>query len=539
MNVEHQVVDGYLAVVVEVATRNLKIFIIDAEYVIEHADNICSGEPSVAVDISVALGNGVFEVIDFDILHDMIRTVGEPFADVRQCGGITGTIPPARSILCKRWFGIVKIVLDIVNQFVQPAIVGKVVPYTIVLLFDDIAVLQQWLEEVRSYPSAARLGEDGCLGIGEIIGTAVLVAVSPVKVPDGAEEVFRVGITYILLEEIGTLRVGNLPVENQVVDHQETGKRLHIHHVFVAVLVEDGFAEGVEVVHDVVESHGGLRCERLFGEIGILDVDRLPDGGTVETVGLVKVAVEFYEYTSVFVDIDRVVADANLLSEVIAASVVIVYIKVNGDDVVGSSGTDDARSLVSDGGSRDLGTSRELINNVIIPNLGEDKENRILVAINQCDMAMKGRNWNYETNEPEPKLVEFLDQKVSSIQERIYKDTGVDITPIYYCAGYKEDESQVAPYNLSKLLHFLVKYTPEEKRFGYIDRINEDPTVWQHNDGGMDYVEETERNFWSTAKNVVLKGTKIVNAIAPLVALIPGPIGRIGSKVVNFLKKIL
>ncbi len=195
--------------------------------------------------------------------------------------------------------------------------------------------------------------------------------------------------------------------------------------------------------------------------------------------------------------------------------------------------------VVLDGGSRDLGTSRELINNVIIPNLGEDKENRILVAINQCDMAMKGRNWNYETNEPEPKLVEFLDQKVRSIQERIYKDTGVDITPIYYCAGYKEDGEQVAPFNLSKLLHFLVKYTPEEKRFGYIDKINEDPTVWRHNDGGMDYAEETENNFWSTAKNVVLKGTKIVNAIAPLVALIPGPIGRIGSKVVNFLKRIL
>lgn len=52
--------------------------------------------------------------------------------------------------------------------------------------------------------------------------------------------------------------------------------------------------------------------------------------------------------------------------------------------------------VILDGGSRDLGTSYELINQVIIPNLGEDKENRILVAINQADMAMKGRNWNYE-----------------------------------------------------------------------------------------------------------------------------------------------
>lgn len=38
--------------------------------------------------------------------------------------------------------------------------------------------------------------------------------------------------------------------------------------------------------------------------------------------------------------------------------------------------------VILDGGTRDLGTSYELINKVIIPNLGENKKNRILVAIN-------------------------------------------------------------------------------------------------------------------------------------------------------------
>ena len=37
--------------------------------------------------------------------------------------------------------------------------------------------------------------------------------------------------------------------------------------------------------------------------------------------------------------------------------------------------------VILDGSTRDLGTSYELINRVIIPNLGEHKENRILVAI--------------------------------------------------------------------------------------------------------------------------------------------------------------
>ena len=130
--------------------------------------------------------------------------------------------------------------------------------------------------------------------------------------------------------------------------------------------------------------------------------------------------------------------------------------------------------VILDGGSRDLGTSYELINNVIIPNLGEDKKDRILVAINQADMAMKGRNWDYEKNEPNGQLVDFLEDKVRSIKDRVYEATGVKIEPIYYCAGYKEGDRQEKPYNLSKLLYYIVKATPSEKRAVYVDNINGD-----------------------------------------------------------------
>lgn len=95
--------------------------------------------------------------------------------------------------------------------------------------------------------------------------------------------------------------------------------------------------------------------------------------------------------------------------------------------------------VILDGGSRDLGTSYELINNVIIPNLGEGKEDRILVVINQADMAMKGRNWDYEKNEPKQQLVDFLEDKVQSVKKRVYEATGVEIEPIYYSAGYKDE----------------------------------------------------------------------------------------------------
>lgn len=104
----------------------------------------------------------------------------------------------------------------------------------------------------------------------------------------------------------------------------------------------------------------------------------------------------------------------------------------NGDALI------DLVLVILDGGTRDLGTSYELINNVIIPNLGEDKKNRILVAINQADVAMKGRYWDYEKNEPMDKLKEFLEDKVVSVKNRIREATGVDIEPIYYSVGFKE-----------------------------------------------------------------------------------------------------
>ena len=44
--------------------------------------------------------------------------------------------------------------------------------------------------------------------------------------------------------------------------------------------------------------------------------------------------------------------------------------------------------VILDGSTRDLGTSYELINQVIIPHLGENKEGRILIAINQADAGL-------------------------------------------------------------------------------------------------------------------------------------------------------
>lgn len=108
--------------------------------------------------------------------------------------------------------------------------------------------------------------------------------------------------------------------------------------------------------------------------------------------------------------------------------------------------------FIMDASLKDLGTSYNLINNVLIPCLGKEAEKRILIGLNQSDIAMKGTHWLADKNEPDDVLKEFLKKKADSVQKRIKDATGLEITPICYCAGYKEDGGeQHKPYNLTKL----------------------------------------------------------------------------------------
>ncbi|MCD9527528.1 GTPase family protein [Photobacterium carnosum] len=160
--------------------------------------------------------------------------------------------------------------------------------------------------------------------------------------------------------------------------------------------------------------------------------------------------------------------------------------------------------VILDGSSRDLGTSFELINSVIIPNLGDDKS-RLLVAINQADMAMKGRHWDHKTNMPNNTLLEFLNEKVLSTSRRIKEATGVDVTPIYYSAGYKETNDSQHPYNLSKLLAFILHHTKPEKRAVYLQDINK-KTNFSYSDELEGYGQQVRESFIDSILGVAGRG---------------------------------
>lgn len=110
--------------------------------------------------------------------------------------------------------------------------------------------------------------------------------------------------------------------------------------------------------------------------------------------------------------------------------------------------------VIIEGATRDMGSTYTLLNEVIVPNIQKD---RILVVINQADIAMKGYYWNSITKSPDPQLISFLNEKAISIKERVKEATGVDIiTPVYYSAEYG--------WNVEAVFDFIINNMPTEKR---------------------------------------------------------------------------
>ncbi len=182
--------------------------------------------------------------------------------------------------------------------------------------------------------------------------------------------------------------------------------------------------------------------------------------------------------------------------------------------------------LVLDGSTKDLGTSYHVLNDVIIPELGEETE-RILVALNQADIAMKtGRHWNYEKNEPDDVLIDYLNKKVQSIRKRINEESGLNVEPVYYCAGYEEEGGDVVwPYNLSKLLYYIMRSLPPQKRVAVMEGINCDSENYEYNDDSEDYNEEIKDCFYDSFDYIsdgVEKGAELGGEILGIPGMIAG-----------------
>lgn len=179
--------------------------------------------------------------------------------------------------------------------------------------------------------------------------------------------------------------------------------------------------------------------------------------------------------------------------------------------------------VIIDASSRDLSSAYELIDKIIVPNMRE--KDRIVIGINKCDMigGKRGR-FDYDNNKPTIKGIEENEKLVKTIKERIKSDVDIDVEPIYYAAGEKEeDEEQAKPYNVSKLLYHITKAAPPRKRFVLGGKTSKEKENFKYSDNKEDYMEETKKSWWdSLFENVrsalEFVGEKIIAGVVNFIA---------------------
>lgn len=185
--------------------------------------------------------------------------------------------------------------------------------------------------------------------------------------------------------------------------------------------------------------------------------------------------------------------------------------------------------VIVDGSTRDLGTTYQLIENVIIPALGKERHDRLLIAINQADAAMKGKHWDSVNCCPDAVLTDFLNDKVRSIKERIETNTGITVNPIFYSAGYKEEGiDQLPPYNLSKLMLYILRAIPPKKRLVVAENANQNEEMWKKSDELENYQEKIKNSLVDSICEGVSNGIEIGGDIGESIG---GVFGSVGEKV--------
>ena len=195
--------------------------------------------------------------------------------------------------------------------------------------------------------------------------------------------------------------------------------------------------------------------------------------------------------------------------------------------------------VVLDASSKDMASNLNIINNVLIPCLGENNENRILIALNQSDMAMKGRHWNHELNAPEDTLLDFLKEKVKSVKRRIFNATSVEVESVcFYCAGYTDGVEKQNPYNLARLLYQILMAVPSEKRLVLVENLNEDDENWESNE--EDFTTPIRNSFLSSLFEDVAAGVEKGAMIGGCALGLPGAVtGALIGCIVGGLKALV
>lgn len=182
---------------------------------------------------------------------------------------------------------------------------------------------------------------------------------------------------------------------------------------------------------------------------------------------------------------------------------------------------------------RDLGSVYETIKVVSQVLKTEDRQERILIALNKCDKPGSHPDARFDREKVKPTdfLKVELDKKVAQIQYRILETTELKTEPIYYSAGYyDEDQNKHYPsYNIDKLFYYIQKGLPPRK----VAVLNQSAAEGVYKG---EYGSKNESSFLGSIAEVIKDvAIEVVPMIASKVASsVVGFIGNLAGKI--FLK---
>ncbi len=154
----------------------------------------------------------------------------------------------------------------------------------------------------------------------------------------------------------------------------------------------------------------------------------------------------------------------------------------------------------------------------------EDRQKRILIALNKCDKSNDpDARMNYDKELPEPNdvLKEENENRKKEFRERIKDEIDIDTNIVCYSAGFYNERKKkdYPPYNIDELFEYICKDLPKRKVLAL--NLNANERVYEGESGS-----KNKSSFWNSFVEVV---DAIAESILP--RHIYTPLKKIGSAI--------
>ncbi|KXF82626.1 GTPase family protein [Enterovibrio coralii] len=148
--------------------------------------------------------------------------------------------------------------------------------------------------------------------------------------------------------------------------------------------------------------------------------------------------------------------------------------------------------VVLDATSNNLESCYRDISDTLVPMLGRQTENRLMVLMNKADKVAQNIRGT-ASNQLMPLDAEiWLDCTAATIRYRLIHNTGVQTRPIAYSA-LAGDSPANRPYNLMKVVARMMVTLPEEKRLLLLNQpFTQGDDYWRDHDDRLLYLQSVE-----------------------------------------------